>query len=191
MDCACYSYNYFFEISGYDPKSQQVAEAVQEVPLPIILDEIKKAIKDEVTVYEEEKKEESKEEAKEEAKDEEGEEGKEDQPKKRKEKKRQKPSLNNLRTLIGLDSPPEVTAPPADVPSASSIENIHAKCRAIIYSFCGVEANLAMKAAEYKEDNPPFGDEMSPFFKSPYSVYLNRDFILMIIKSLKSAIVDI
>ena len=42
-----------------------MAEAVQEVPLPIVLDEIKKAIKDEVTVYEEVKKEESKEEAKE------------------------------------------------------------------------------------------------------------------------------
>lgn len=140
-----------------------MAEAVQEVPLPIVLDEIKKAIKDEVTVYEEVEKEESKEEAKEEAKDEEGKEGeesKEEQPKKRKEKKRQRPSLNNLRTLMGLDSPPEVTAPPADVPSASSIDNIHAKCRAIIYSFCGVEANLSMKAAEYKEENPPFGDDM-------------------------------
>lgn len=62
--------------------------------------------------------------------------------------------------MIGLESPPEVTAPLDDVPSASNIENIHAKCRAIIYSFCGVEANLAMKAAEYKEDNPPFGEEM-------------------------------
>jgi len=36
----------------------------------------------------------------------------------------------------------------AEVPAVSDkIENVHENTRAIIYSFCGVEANYAMKAA--------------------------------------------
>jgi len=71
------------------------------------------------------------------------------------------------------------------VPSISDkIENVHANTRAIIYSFCGVEANYAMKAAEHKVESPPFGNDMLPFFKAPYSVYLNRDFVMFLGKRL-------
>ena len=45
-----------------------------------------------------------------------------------------------------------------------------------------------MKAAQYKEESPPHGSAMMEYFKSPYSVYLDRDFILMIIKNTKLAI---
>ena len=57
---------------------------------------------------------------------------------------------------------------------------MHAVTKAIIYSFCGVEANYAMKAAETKFESPPFGNDMLPFFKAPFSVYLNRDFIIFL-----------
>ena len=74
MDCACYSYLKFMKVKGYDPLNQAVAEAEQEVELPICLDETKQAIKKELMAQNEE---ETKEEAKvsEEAK--EGEEPKE------------------------------------------------------------------------------------------------------------------
>lgn len=67
---------------------------------------------------------------------------------------------------------------------AETIENVHAITKAIIYSFCGVEANYAMKAAESKFESPPFGNDMLPFFKAPYSVYLNREFLIFLGKKL-------
>lgn len=45
-----------------------------------------------------------------------------------------------------------------------------------------------MKGAFYSQDSPPFGADMFPFFKAPYSVYLNRDFVMLIDKNLKAAI---
>lgn len=65
------------------------------------------------------------------------------------------------------------------VPAVSTVEDIHKKARAIIYSFVGVEANYAMKAAQFRMEHPPFGDDMTPFFKAKFSIYLNRDFIMM------------
>ena len=37
-----------------------------------------------------------------------------------------------------------------------------------------------MKAAEIKQESPPFGDDMMQFFKAPFSIYLNRNFILFL-----------
>lgn len=68
------------------------------------------------------------------------------------------------------------------------IKNIHEQTRAIIYSFCGVEANYSMKAAETKVESPPFGDEMMHFFKVPYGVYLNRDFLVFLGKHAELAL---
>ena len=88
---------------------------------------------------------------------------------------------------MGVDA--SNTAKVSTDPVAASVSaDVHAKSKAIIYSFISVEANHSMKAAQYKEESPPHGSAMMDFFKAPYSVYLNRDFILMIIKSTKLSI---
>lgn len=38
MDCACYSFLYYFKLRAYDPMAQVAEDRSREVPLPIILD---------------------------------------------------------------------------------------------------------------------------------------------------------
>ena len=47
-DCACYSYNYNFSVNGYDPEDQAVAAKATELPIPIVLDEVKQSIKEQL-----------------------------------------------------------------------------------------------------------------------------------------------
>ena len=62
---------------------------------------------------------------------------------------RKRPTVNSVRALMGLEAIPKTTL--AEVPTVgNTIADIHEHARAIIYSYCGVEANYAMKAAETK-----------------------------------------
>ena len=182
-DCACYSYNKVVEIRGYDPTSQLVKDATPEVEIPIVLDEIKQSIKNELQAQNEE---EVKEEAKEGEETKDSEEAKEI---KKEQKKRTQPKMNYVRYLMGIDANDTTNLATDPVPAITNqISDIHAQAKAIIYSFISVEANYSMKAAQYKEDSPPHGSDMMDYFRSRNSVNLNREFLNHIAKKLKLAI---
>jgi hypothetical protein len=86
MDCACYSYLYYYPIHGYDPEAQVVDLDQGEITMPVLLDEVKQSIRtqlDEANL--------------EEVKAAEGEEVQ------KKQKKREKRPLNHLESLMGLE----------------------------------------------------------------------------------------
>ena len=69
-----------------------------------------------------------------------------------------------------------------EVPSIVDFcEDVHSKVKAVIYSFLNVESAYALSKTRHFEDSPPRGDEMMPFFRQPFSVYLNSDFFLKVV----------
>ena len=90
---------------------------------------------------------------------------------------------------MGLDESNIAKVSTEPVPVLKNIiPEIHAQSKAIIYSFISVEANYRMKAAQYRQENPPHGISMLEYFVAPYSVYLSREFLSMVVKNLKLAI---
>lgn len=138
--------------------------------MPVVLDEIKASISNRLKETNEEEVP--------------GEEGKEPV---KKQKVRKAPVISNVRVLMGLEEP-DSAHNIAEIPSAASLENIFEQVKAIIYSFVAVEANYQLQKADYHDDNPPLGDDMMQFFKSPFSVYLSRDFIDQITNDLKATL---
>ena len=91
--------------------------------------------------------------------EEEKKEGEEDKPVEKKQKTRKRPVFNNVKCLMEA-GPSDSMSPTQDqtfeaVPTVTDTTDIHAKCKAIIQSFCAVEANYALEAARYRKDSPP------------------------------------
>ena len=130
MDCACYSYLYMFKYNGYDPNSQ-ISEQAAVLEPPIILDEIKSNIKSELNKLNEIEVTNA-----------------ETGEKTTKKKTRSVQTYSTINTLMGIDE--SKTSSSEDVPALSTVEDIHEKTRAIIYSVISTESNYAIKAATYK-----------------------------------------
>ena len=169
MDCACYSFLYMFKLQGFDPNSQISDIAVVTEP-PILLDEVKSTIKSELIKLDSVEVTDA-----------------ETGEKKTKRKEQAKPTYSTIESVMGIKQEPARSFA-ADVPTLASIADIHEKTRAIIYSVISTEANYAIKAATHRGDNPPFGDDMKPFFKSPFGVLLNGDFLMYVFELLKKTL---
>ena len=154
MDCACYSYLYYYPIHGYDPDAQLVELEQGDVPMPVLLDEVKQSIRtqlDEANV--------------EEVKAEEGEEVQ------KKQKRRDRRPLRHLDCLVGLERPEKALE---EVPTLPGNQEVHKQTSAIIHSFINAEANYAQQAAKYYASSPPFGDNMVQFFRASFGPALTR-----------------
>ena len=68
-------------------------------------------------------------------------------------------------------------SPGEPVPVLPRNRDIHAHTRGIIYSFINVEANHAMQKAKISSKKPPSVDDMIPFYRSPFGIHLNKQFI--------------
>ena len=87
MDCACYSYLYMYPVHKYDPESQVVELDTGSVEMPVLFDDIKKSLREELN-------EANSEEVKVNP-------GQEDESVEKKQKKRKRPSLNHLAIIMG------------------------------------------------------------------------------------------